>query len=63
MRPAEFTTEANRLAERLTKAHAERDSARKEAAKAREEAAQLRGQIEALQLQVADLMRALAPRK
>lgn len=55
--------EANRVAERLTKAHAERDSARKEAAKAREEAAQLRGQVEALQAQAADLMRALAPRK
>lgn len=55
--------EANRVAERLTKAHAERDGARKEAATAREEAAQLRGQVEALQVQVADLMRALAPRK
>lgn len=55
--------EANRVAERLTKAHAERDSARKEAAKAREESAQLRGQVEALQVQVADLMRALAPHK
>ncbi|MDA8127660.1 MAG: DNA-binding protein [Betaproteobacteria bacterium] len=56
-------SEANRVAERLTKAHAERDHVRKEAAKAREEAAQLRGQVEALQVQVADLMRALAPRK
>lgn len=56
-------TEANRVAEGLTKAQAERDSARKDAAKAREEAAQLRGQLEALQVQVADLMRALAPRK
>ena len=55
--------EANRVAERLTKAYAERDNARKEAAKAREEAVQLRGQVEALQSQVADLMRALAPRK
>ena len=55
--------EASRVAERLTKAHAERDNARKEAAMAREEAAQLRGQVEALQSQAADLMRALAPRK
>jgi len=55
--------EASRVAERLTKAHAERDGARKEAATAREEAAQLRGQVEALQAQAADLMRALAPRK
>lgn len=56
-------TEANRAAERLTKAQVERDSARKEAGKAREEAAQLRGQVEALQTQNADLMRALADRK
>lgn len=55
--------EANRVAERLTKAHVERDNACKEAAMAREEAAQLRGQVEALQSQAADLMRALAPRK
>lgn len=55
--------EANRAAERLTKAQAERDSARKEAGKAREDAAQLRGQVEALQTQNADLMRALADRK
>lgn len=55
--------EASRVAERLTKAHAERDGARKEAATAREEAAQLRGQVEALQAQAADLMRALAPCK
>lgn len=53
-------SEANRVAERLTRAQAERDSARKEAGKAREDAAQLRGQVEALQSQVADLMRALA---
>lgn len=56
-------TEANRAVERLIKAQAERDSARKEAAKAREEAAQLRGKVDAFQVQVADLMRALAPRK
>ena len=55
--------EASRVAERLTKAHVERDGARKEAAIAREETAQLRGQVEALQAQAADLMRALAPRK
>lgn len=55
-------SEANRGAERLTKAQAERDEARKEAAAAREEAAQLRGQTEAMQAQVAELMRALAQR-
>lgn len=55
--------EANRVAERLTKAQAERDSARKEAGKAREDTAQLRGQVEALQTQNADLTRALADRK
>lgn len=52
--------EANRVAEKLTKAHAERDNARKEAAMAREETAQLRGQVEALQSQAADLMRRIS---
>lgn len=56
-------SEANRVAERLTRAQTERDSARKEAGKAREEAAQLRGQVVALQTQSADLMRALADRQ
>ena len=54
--------EANRVAERLTKAQAERESARKEAGRAREETAQLRGQVEALQFQAADLTRILATR-
>ena len=47
----------------MTKAQAERDSARKEASAAREEAATLRGQVEALQTQAADQLRALAMRQ
>ena len=47
----------------MTKAQAERDSARKEASAAREEAAKLRGQVEALQTQAADQLRALAMRQ
>lgn len=54
--------EAHRTAERLTKAQTERDQARAEAGTAREETAQLRGQAEALQVQVKDLMSALAER-
>lgn len=52
--------EAHRVAERMTKAEADRDTARKEASSAREDAAKLRGQVEALQTQASDLMRALA---
>lgn len=43
--------EAQRLVDRMTKAEAERDAARKEAGSAREEAALLRGQVEAMQTQ------------
>lgn len=48
------------IAERLTKAQAERDQARAEAGAAREEAARLAGQVEGLQGQAKDLMSALA---
>ena len=51
------------MAERLTKAEADRDEARKEASSAREDAAKLRGQMEVLQTQASDLMRALAARQ
>lgn len=55
--------EAQRAAERLTKAEADQEQARKEASAAREEAAQLRGQTQALQDQAAELMRVLASRQ
>lgn len=48
------------IAERLTKAQAERDQARAEAGTAREESARLAGLVEGLQGQVKDLMSALA---
>ena len=51
------------MAERMTKAEADRDEARKEASSAREDAAKLRGQVEALQTQAADQLRALAARQ
>ncbi|TVT55709.1 MAG: hypothetical protein FHK80_13920 [Azoarcus sp. PHD] len=54
--------EAHRVAERMTKAEADRDTARKEASAAREDAANLRGQLEALQTQQAEVMRLLAER-
>ena len=46
----------------MTKAEAERDTARADASKAREEAAKLRGQIEAVQTQHAELMALLKPK-
>ena len=48
--------DAYRVADRLAKAEADRDTAREEAAK-------LRGQVEALQVQNAELMRALTTRQ
>ena len=55
--------EAHRVAERMTKAEADREEARKEASSAREDAARLSGQVEAMQTQASDLMRALAARQ
>lgn len=54
--------EAHRVAERMTRAEADRDTARKDAGSAREDAANLRGQLEALQTQHAEVMRLLAER-
>ncbi len=51
------------LTSTLAKVQAERDGADSETATAREEAAQLRGQVQALQVQVADQLRALAGRQ
>ncbi len=51
--------EAQRSAERLTKAQAERDQALRDVGRAREEAARLSGQVEALQTQYA-IMKQLA---
>ncbi len=53
--------EVHRAAERMTKAQAERDEARQQATTARESAAKLEGKLEAMQVQINDLMRALAP--
>jgi len=57
------TQEARLMAERMAKADADRDIARKEAATAHEEAAKLSGQIEAMQTQVTELVRVLSERK
>ena len=51
------------MAERMAKADADRDIARKEAATAREEAAKLSGQLEAMQHQVTELVQVLGGRK
>ena len=53
--------EAHRVAERMTKAEAERDTARADASKAREEAARLAGQLQAHQEQTAAILARLAP--
>jgi chromosome segregation ATPase len=50
---------AHQLAERMTKAEAERDNARKAETQAREQAARLHGQVDALQQHNADLLRAV----
>lgn len=55
--------EAHRVAERLTKAQADRDAAVKEAGLAREDAANLRGQLETLQTQHARVMQMLGDKK
>jgi chromosome segregation ATPase len=55
--------ETHRIAERLTKIEAERDSANKQAAIAREEAAELRGHLESVKAQAAQLLQALKPTK
>ena len=52
--------EARQLAERMTKAEAERDHARLEAGTAREDAARLQGKVEAMTAQQADLLRMVA---
>ena len=52
--------EALRVAERMTKAEADRDQERREAGKAREEAARLQGMVQAMTNQNAELMRAVA---
>jgi myosin heavy subunit len=52
--------ETHRLAERMTRAEADRDEARTAAAQAREQAAKLQGQVEATQQHVAGLLRAIA---
>ena len=52
--------EALRVAERMTKAEADRDQERLEAGKAREEAARLQGMVQAMTSQNAELMRAVA---
>lgn len=54
--------EAQRAAERLAKAEAGQVQANKDAGAAREDAAKLRGQVEALQMQAAELVRALSDR-
>lgn len=54
--------EAHRVAERMTKAEAGRDEARKEVGSAGENAANLRGQVVASQTRASDLMRTLAAR-
>ena len=59
-RLAQIEQAHRQAAERMTKAEADRDTARKEAAQAREDAAKLRGQAEALQAQAGELTRALA---
>ena len=52
--------EALRVAERMTKAEADRDQERREAGNAREEAARLQGMVQAMTTQNAELMRAVA---
>lgn len=60
---ASAAQEARLMAERMAKADADRDTARKEAGTAREEAAKLSGQLEAMQTQATELVRALSERK
>jgi hypothetical protein len=54
--------EAHRVAECMTKAETERDTARADASKALEEVAKLRGQLEAVQTQHTELMALLKPK-
>ena len=51
--------EALRIAERMTKAEADRDQERRDAGKAREEAARLQGMVDAMTTQHSELMRAV----
>ena len=51
--------EALRIAERMTKAEADRDQERRDAGKAREEAARLQGMVDAMTTQHGELMRAV----
>lgn len=51
------------MAERIAKADAERDTARKDGPTAREDAAKLSGQIEAMRQQFTELVQALGDRK
>ena len=53
--------EAQRMAERLTAAQAERDQAAKATAQAREEAARMAGQIDTLKEQSAALLARITP--
>ncbi len=55
--------EAHRATERIAKAEADQVLARHDASTAREEAAKLRGQVEAMQMQSAELLRALTERQ
>lgn len=55
--------EALRTAERVTKAEAERDTARNDASSAREDGAKLAGKLEAMQAQIADLIRVISERQ
>lgn len=55
--------EVRRVAESLTRAEADRETARREAASAREEAAKLRGQVEILQTQAGELLQAFGTRQ
>lgn len=60
---ASAAQESRLMSERMAKADADRDNARKEAGTAREEAAKLSGQIAAMQAQASELVRALSERK
>jgi colicin import membrane protein len=60
---ASAAQEIHRIAELMTKAKADRDTARKEASAAREEAAKSSGQLQAMQHQVTELVRALGVRQ
>lgn len=55
--------EAHRATARIAKAEADQVLARHDASTAREEAAKLRGQVEAMQMQSAELLRALTERQ